>query len=115
MSDNLDKGVGCQGFLPSGYYGRAIRSRKRLAYSSASASRTDRGSWPSLPLSSPHTDSVSSLVQPQVEAGGRADIMLMTHAAPFGNMTAALAELGKLYCVCERPILMRVEPFDRPD
>ena len=110
---NLDKGVGCQGFLPSGYYGRAIPVEETVSAYYVRLRVEDRpGVVAELAtVIAAHGLGLSSLVQPQVEAGGRADIMLMTHAAPFGNMTAALAELGKLDCVCERPILMRVEPF----
>ena len=50
-------------------------------------------------------------MQPKVEGGGPADLMLMMHAAPFGRMRAALGELEKLSCVTEKPILMRVENF----
>ena len=110
---NLDKGVGCQGFLPSGYYGRAIPVEETVSAYYVRLRVEDRpGVVAELAtVIAAYGLGLSSLVQPQVEAGGRADIMLMTHAAPFGNMTAALAELGKLSCVCERPILMRVEPF----
>jgi hypothetical protein len=58
-----------------------------------------------------HDIGLSSLVQPKVEGGGPADLMLMMHAAPFGRMRAALGELEKLSCVTEKPILMRVENF----
>ena len=112
---NLDKGVGCQGFLPSGYYGRAIPVEETVSAYYVRLRVEDRpGVVAELAtVIAAHGLGLSSLVQPQVEAGGRADIMLMTHAAPFGNMTAALAELGKLSCVCERPILMRGRTIHR--
>jgi homoserine dehydrogenase len=111
---NLAKHAGCQGFLPSGYYGRAIPVEETVSAYYVRLRVEDKPGVVAqiAAVIAAHGLGFSSLVQPQVEAGAHADIMLMMHAAPFGTMTAALVELQRLSCVCDRPILMRVETLD---
>ena len=108
---NLAKHAGCQGFLPSGYYGRAIPVDETVSAYYIRLRVEDRPGVIAQVASviAAHDIGLSSLVQPKVEGGARADLMLMMHAAPFGRMRAALAELETLDCVTEKPILMRVE------
>ncbi|MBP7951021.1 MAG: homoserine dehydrogenase [Verrucomicrobiales bacterium] len=56
-----------------------------------------------------HRIGISSIVQPEVEATREADLMLMLHEAPFGDMKQARDEIGALSCVLDAPVLMRVE------
>jgi homoserine dehydrogenase len=108
---NLAKHAGCQGFLPSGYYGRAIPVDETVSAYYIRLRVEDRPGVIAQVASviAAHDIGLSSLVQPKVEGGAHADLMLMMHAAPFGRMRAALAELETLDCVTEKPILMRVE------
>jgi homoserine dehydrogenase len=111
---NLAKHAGCQGFLPSGYYGRAIPVDETISAYYIRLRVEDRPGVIAQVASviAAHDIGLSSLVQPKVEGGAHADLMLMMHAAPFGRMRAALAELETLDCVTEKPILMRVENLD---
>jgi len=108
---NLSKKAGCQGFLPSGYYGQAIPVDQTISAYYIRLRVEDRPGVVAQVTSviAHHNIGLSSLVQPKVEGGAHADLMLMMHAAPFGRMRAALAELETLPCVTEKPILMRVE------
>jgi homoserine dehydrogenase len=108
---NLAKHAGCQGFLPSGYYGQAIPVDQTVSAYYIRLRVEDRPGVVAQVTSviAKHDIGLSSLVQPKVEGGAHADLMLMMHAAPFGRMRAALAELDTLSCVTEKPILMRVE------
>jgi homoserine dehydrogenase len=108
---NLSRHAGCQGFLPSGYYGRAIPVEETVSAYYVRLRVEDRPGVVAQVASviAAHDIGLSSLVQPKVEDGARADLMLMTHAAPYGRMRAALAALETLDCVAEKPILMRVE------
>lgn len=108
---NLSKKAGCQGFLPSGYYGQAIPVDETVSAYYTRLRVEDRPGVIAQVASviAAHDIGLSSLVQPKVEGGAQADLMLMMHAAPFGRMRAALADLEKLDCVTEKPILMRVE------
>jgi homoserine dehydrogenase len=110
---NLAKNPGCQGFLPSGYYGQAVTVDETVSPYYIRLRVEDRPGVIAQVTSviARHDIGLSSLVQPKVEGGGPADLMLMMHAAPFGRMRAALGELEKLSCVTEKPILMRVENF----
>ena len=111
---NLSKNPGCQGFLPSGYYGQAVTIDETVSPYYIRLRVEDRPGVIAQVTSviAHHNIGLSSLVQPKVQDGGHADLMLMMHAAPFGRMRAALAGLAKLACVTEKPILMRVENFD---
>lgn len=110
-AQTLARHAGCQGFLPSGYYGRAIPVEQTVSAYYVRLRVEDRPGVIAQVASviAAHDIGLSSLVQPKVEGGARADLMLMTHAAPYGRMRAALAELETLDCVAEKPILMRVE------
>jgi homoserine dehydrogenase len=54
---------------------------------------------------------ISSMIQPEdlEDTSGRTTIVLMIHDARLGDMQAALAEIGGLACVREKPSWMRVE------
>ncbi len=52
---------------------------------------------------------ISSMIQPEDHDEDQAPIVLMLHYAKFGTMKAALAEIAKLDCVRNQPVLMRVE------
>ncbi len=110
---NLSRSAGCQGFLPSGYYGKSIPVEETVSPYYVRLRVVDRPGVVAEIASTiaSHGIGLSSLVQPEVEAGAQADLMLMMHAAPFGKMQAALDDLRRLDCVSERPILMRVENF----
>ncbi len=110
---NLEKQAGCQGFLPSGYYGEAIPVDDTVSAYYVRLRVTDKPGVIAQVAAAIAARGIglSSIVQPEVEGGGEADIMFMTHAAPFGEIRAALAELGALACVIDSPILMRVENF----
>ena len=106
-------GSGCQGFLPSGFYGEAIPLEDTVSPYYVRLRVEDRpGVLAQVAQTiADHGIGLSSIQQPEVEEGGQADIMLMMHAAPFGKMRAALETLKNLSCVVEKPILMRVENF----
>ncbi|MGI8603484.1 MAG: homoserine dehydrogenase [Verrucomicrobiales bacterium] len=115
-ANNLSRQAGCQGFLPSGFYGQAIPLEETIsAYYVRLRVEDKPGVIAQVATAlAAHGIGLSSIVQPEVEAGGLADLMLMMHAAPFLQMRAALADLEQLSCVVERPILMRVENFSAP-
>ncbi len=112
-ANNLVKQVGCQGFIPQGFYGQAIPIKETLsAYYLRLRVQDKPGVVAQVAtVIAQHGIGLSSLQQPEVEAGGQADLMLMMHAAPFGKMQAAQAELEKLDCVVDTPVLFRVETF----
>jgi homoserine dehydrogenase len=56
-----------------------------------------------------HGIGISSMVQPQSQGAAETNLMLMLHAAPFGKMKSACAQLATLSCVKEAPVLLRVE------
>lgn len=111
---NLSKNPGCQGFLPSGYYGHALAVEETVsAYYVRLRVEDKPGVIAQVASIIAHYDiGLSSLVQPAIPEGEtHADLMLMTHSAPYGKMRGALGELENLACVVESPILMRVESF----
>ena len=112
-ANNLSRKAGCQGFLPSGFYGKPIPLDETVSAYYVRLRVEDKPGVVAqvAGVLAGHGIGLSSIVQPEVEAGGLADLMLMMHAAPFGKMRDALAELEKLSTVTERPILMRVENF----
>lgn len=110
-AQNLERRAGCQGFLPSGYYGEAIPVDETVSACYVRLRVTDKPGVIAQVASviAARGIGLSSIVQPEVEGSGEADIMFMTHVAPFGHVRAALEELAQLSCVLDRPILMRVE------
>ena len=58
---------------------------------------------------SEHGIGISSIIQPESESGGEADLMIMLHAAAFGKMQAASQKIAQLSCVKTPPVLIRVE------
>ena len=52
---------------------------------------------------------ILSLIQPEDHDEETAPIVLMLHYAPFGVVQEALERISKLDCVCESPVLLRVE------
>lgn len=56
-----------------------------------------------------HQIGISSMVQPEEHSGDAAKIFLMLYFAPFGTMKKAVAEIAKLDCIQDEPVLMRVE------
>ncbi len=56
-----------------------------------------------------HQIGISSMVQPEEHCDGNAKIFLMLYFATFGTMKKAVAEIARLDCIQEEPVLMRVE------
>ncbi len=56
-----------------------------------------------------HQIGISSMIQPEEHSEGTASIFLMLYLAPFGTMKKAVAEIAKLDCIQDEPVLMRVE------
>jgi homoserine dehydrogenase len=57
-----------------------------------------------------HGIGILSMSQPEVAASAtQADLMLMLHKAPYGQMKAARDAIASLDCVKARPVLLRVE------
>jgi homoserine dehydrogenase len=112
-ANSFSRRSGCQGFLPSGFYGQAIPLEETVSAYYVRLRVEDKPGVVAQVATAiaAHGIGLSSVVQPEVEDVGLADLMLMMHAAPFGKMRAALADLGALTTVVEKPILMRVENF----
>jgi len=56
-----------------------------------------------------HKIGISSMIQPEEHSGDAATIFLMLYFASFGTMKKAVAEIAKLDCTQDEPVLMRVE------
>ena len=54
---------------------------------------------------------ISSVIQPEGKEGDWVPLMLMLHRASNSRMKAALADIQKLTCVRNQPLLLRVENF----
>ena len=52
---------------------------------------------------------ILSLIQPEDHDEATAPVVLMLHYAPFGIVQTAIDRIGQLDCVCESPVLLRVE------
>ena len=57
---------------------------------------------------------ISSVIQPEGHEGESVPLILMIHDAPNAAMNKALAKIGRLGVVKEKPVLIRVENFDSP-
>jgi homoserine dehydrogenase len=111
---NLARHAGCQGFIPQGFYGKAIPLEDTVSPYYLRLRVQDRPGVVAEVASviARHGIGLSSLQQPSVEKGGEADLMLMMHAAPFGKMRDARRDLAQLDCVLNEPVLFRVENFE---
>ena len=54
---------------------------------------------------------ISSMIQPEVEEGEAASLVLMVHDATHGQMLAAIERITALECVKKAPQVLRVENF----
>ena len=55
---------------------------------------------------------ISSVIQPEGHEGESVPLILMIHDATNAAMSKALAKIGRLGVVKEKPVLLRVENFD---
>jgi homoserine dehydrogenase len=55
---------------------------------------------------------ISSVIQPEGHEGESVPLMLMIHDATNADMSKALAKIGQLDVVREKPVMLRVENFD---
>jgi homoserine dehydrogenase len=55
---------------------------------------------------------ISSVIQPEGHAGASVPLILMLHDAPNGDVSKALARIGKLPVIKGKPVMIRVESFD---
>ncbi len=55
---------------------------------------------------------ISSVIQPEAQAGETTPLILMLHDAPESQFRAAVAEIGKIGAVKTPPVYLRVEDFE---
>ncbi len=111
-ADNLTNEAGTNnGFVPQGHYGACLPVDETLSRYYLRLRVDDRpGVVASIStIIAEHGIGILSLVQPEVDAGADADLMLMLHQATFGRMKQAVAAIAGLECVLAVPVLLRVE------
>ncbi len=110
-ADNLVNEAGANGFIPHGRYGDCLPVDDTVSsyYLRLSVDDVPGVVAQVSRIIADHSIGISSIVQPESDIGGQADLMLMLHAARFGEMRAARDEIAALTCVKGGPILMRVE------
>jgi homoserine dehydrogenase len=111
-ADNLINEAGANaGFVPTGHYGDCLPVEETV---SSYYLRLRVADVPGVVAQvagalSDHGIGISSIIQPETEGTHEADLMLMLHAAPYGKMQAAAAQIATLGCVNAVPVLIRVE------
>jgi homoserine dehydrogenase len=56
-----------------------------------------------------HRISIAQMIQRGRKEGGSVPLVIMSHTALEQDVQKAMAEIGKLSCVTEAPVLIRVE------
>jgi homoserine dehydrogenase len=112
-ADNLTNEAGVNhGFVPQGQYGATLPVDDTVSSYYLRLHVDDRpGVVASIAgILAEHSIGILSMSQPEVAASATAaDLMLMLHKAPFGQMKAARDTIAGLDCVIAPPVLLRVE------
>ncbi|HWB05809.1 MAG TPA: homoserine dehydrogenase [Verrucomicrobiales bacterium] len=112
-ADNLANEAGVNhGFVPHGHYGACLPVDDTVSSYYLRLCVDDRpGVIASIAgILAEHGIGILSMSQPEVAASAtQADLMLMLHKAPYGQMKAARDAIASLDCVKARPVLLRVE------
>ena len=111
-ADNLINEAGKNtGFVPRGQYGESLPVEETVSgYYLRLHVQDQPGVVASIAgVLAAENIGILSIQQPEVAAGGDADIMLMLHRAPFGRMRKAVAAIAALDCIKGQPVLLRVE------
>lgn len=99
------------GFVPHGLYGQPLPIDKSVSQYYLRLSVDDQPGVVGriAGILGEHQIGISSMIQPEEHSESAADIFLMLYFAPFGTMKKAVAEIAKLDCIQDEPVLMRVE------
>jgi homoserine dehydrogenase len=111
-ADNLINEAGTNGgFIPTGRYGDCLPVEETISsyYLRLKVSDVPGVVAKVAGVLSDHGIGISSIVQPETEGAADADLMIMLHAAAFGKIKTACAQIGQLECVKLPPVLIRVE------
>lgn len=110
-AENLANGVGCNGFVPHGDYGRAKPLDDTVSQYYLRLQVTDTpGTLAKIAtILGSREIGILSVIQPETENEANAQLVLTIHDATYGNMRAAVDEICALDCTRESPVLLRIE------
>ncbi|MDF1753144.1 MAG: homoserine dehydrogenase [Verrucomicrobiales bacterium] len=102
---------GAMGFVTHDLYGKPLKVEESISKYYLRVQVVDKpGSLAQIAtILGDHGIGILSVIQPEDHEEETAPVALTLHFAPFGKMLAAKAQIAKLDCVREEPILMRVE------
>lgn len=102
---------GAMGFVTHDLYGKPLKVEESISKYYLRVQVVDKpGSLAQIAtILGDHGIGILSVIQPEDHEEETAPVALTLHFAPFGKMLAAKAQIAKLDCVREEPVLMRVE------
>ena len=109
---NIGHGTSFEGFIPHGDYGTAIPLDDTVSQYYLRLQVADKpGTVAQIAKALAAREiGINSFIQPEAgEEGDHAQIVLMTHDAPYGKMREALSEISALDVVTGEPTWLRVE------
>ncbi len=99
------------GFVPHGLYGKPLPIAESVSQFYLRLMVVDRpGVMAQIANLLGQSDvGILSMIQREADESESAPVVLMLHDAEFGIVQKAVAQIAALECVCEAPVLMRVE------